>query len=119
MIVLVVIVLVGAGVAIAVTQSDSGSSDTAEVTLNSPTTVGVTAPPGSSTPTVTTTATPSFPPVHTNPAGLSYVPVADQSQAAELCNAAQSDWPDEYSAYDQVTFDIPGTGSDVTCVRTH
>jgi hypothetical protein len=59
----------------------------------------------------------SFPPVEENEAGLPYAPVTDEAEAEALCDAAQATWPADYAAYDQVTFDIPGTGSDVTCVR--
>lgn len=59
----------------------------------------------------------TFPAGKINPAGHYYVPVSDQAEADSLCSAAQEDWPEEYAEYDDVTFDLPNTGSDVTCVR--
>jgi hypothetical protein len=59
----------------------------------------------------------TFPAGKINPAGNYYVPVSDQAEADRLCSSAQEAWPDEYAEYDQVTFDLPNTGSDVTCVR--
>jgi hypothetical protein len=63
----------------------------------------------------------SFPMAAWNEAGLAYAPVATEADGRNLCDAAQSGWPDEYAEIDQVTFDVPddvpGSGSDVTCVR--
>lgn len=59
----------------------------------------------------------SFPPAKKNPAGNWYAPVKDQAEGDRLCKAALDEWPDVYASLDQVTFDIPGTGADVTCIR--
>ena len=63
----------------------------------------------------------SFPMAAWNEAGLPYAPVATEADGKNLCDAAQLRWPDEYADIDQVTFDVPddvpGSGSDVTCVR--
>jgi hypothetical protein len=50
-----------------------------------------------------------------NPAGLYYVTVGGADEVGRLCDQAQKSWPERYP--DQVTFDIPDTGEDVTCVR--
>ena len=63
----------------------------------------------------------SFPMAAWNEAGFPYAPVATEADGRNLCDAAQLRWPDEYADIDQVTFDVPGdvpgSGSDVTCVR--
>lgn len=66
---------------------------------------------GSSSKTIT------FPKGHINVADNFYVPVKDKAEAEKLCDAAykQDQWP--YPGQDQVTFDIPNTGSDVTCMK--
>lgn len=56
----------------------------------------------------------SFPRGAANEAGLFYVPVTDKAEADRLCDAVDQ-WPASYPK--QVTFDIPNTGSDVTCLR--
>lgn len=45
------------------------------------------------------------------------IPVASMAEAEELCESVQGSWPEEIAQVDQVWFDIPGTGSDLTCVR--
>lgn len=55
-----------------------------------------------------------FPAGEINPAGEFYVPIADRERARELCEASDR-WPAEYP--DQVTFDFPATGRDLTCLR--
>jgi hypothetical protein len=60
---------------------------------------------------------PVFPAAKKNPAGLWDAPVRDLAEARRLCDAAQEGWPDAYAGHDQVTFEIPGTGSALTCVR--
>lgn len=44
------------------------------------------------------------------------IAVKTQEDGADLCNEIQADWPAELEGYDQVSFDVPDTGSDVTCV---
>jgi len=56
-----------------------------------------------------------FPPLKTNEAGNKIAPVKDQAEAEKLCDAAQKDWP--YGDEVQISFDIPDTGSDVTCMK--
>jgi hypothetical protein len=58
-----------------------------------------------------------FPAVKADAAGVAVAPVEDREEADRLCDAAQADWPTAYAAYPYVTFDVPGTGSDFSCVR--
>lgn len=69
---------------------------------------------GSST---TTTVGTTFPPVEEK-AGRAYADAKGDTDAARLCILALNDWPDAYSAYDEVTFRIPGPGRDYVCKRT-
>ena len=63
-----------------------------------------------------TTVNVSFPPVHEQ-GGRAYASVKDQNTAARYCFQALGSWPDAYSAYDEVTFKIPGPGRDYVCKR--
>lgn len=54
--------------------------------------------------------------VHRSPAGQAVVKVGSQQQGDRLCDQAQQQRPSVLDGYDQVTFDVPGTGADVTCV---
>lgn len=63
-----------------------------------------------------TTVDTSFPPVNEQ-GGRAYADAKNQNDAARLCFIALTDWPDAYSAYDKVTFRIPGPGRDYVCTR--
>ncbi len=63
-----------------------------------------------------TTVNATFPPVHEE-GGRAYAEVKDQNEAGRLCFVALTAWPDVYSAYDQVTFRVPGPGRDYVCKR--
>jgi hypothetical protein len=63
-----------------------------------------------------TTVNTPFPPVEEQ-GGRAYADAKSQNNAARLCIMALTDWPDAYSAYDQVTFRIPGPGRDYVCKR--
>jgi hypothetical protein len=58
----------------------------------------------------------SFPPVEEQ-GDRAYAEAKDQNDAARLCITAIAAWPEEYSAYDEVTFRIPGPGRDYVCKR--
>jgi len=62
------------------------------------------------------TANVSFPPVHEK-GGRAYASVKDQTTAARYCFQALGAWPDAYSAYDEVIFEIPGPGRNYVCKR--
>lgn len=64
-----------------------------------------------------TTVDVSFPPVHEQ-GGRAYASAKTQTAAVRLCVAALTAWPEAYSAYDKVTFRIPGPGRDYTCTRS-
>ena len=63
-----------------------------------------------------TTVDTSFPPLEEQ-GGRAYAEAKDQNDAARLCITAYAGWPEEYSAYDEVTFRIPGPGRDYVCKR--
>lgn len=63
-----------------------------------------------------TTVETSFPAVHEQ-GGRAYADVKSQTAAGRLCFIALTAWPDAYSAYDTVTFRIPGPGRDYVCKR--
>ena len=63
-----------------------------------------------------TTVDTSFPPVEEQ-GGRAYAEAKDQNDAARLCITAFAAWPEEYSAYDEGTFRIPGPGRDYVCKR--
>lgn len=67
---------------------------------------------GSSTTTVGTT----FPPVHEK-GGRAYADAKNTNDATRLCILALTDWPDAYSAYDEVSFQVPGPAHDYVCKR--
>jgi hypothetical protein len=50
--------------------------------------------------------------------GRAYADVKDQNEAARLCFTALAAWPEAYSAYDKVTFRVPGPGRDYVCKRS-
>jgi predicted small lipoprotein YifL len=58
-----------------------------------------------------------FPPVKVDASGTAVAPVDDRAEADRLCDAAQADWPTAYAKYPYVTFDVPDTDSDFSCVR--
>jgi hypothetical protein len=62
------------------------------------------------------TANVSFPPVHEK-GGRAYASVKDQTTATRYCFQALGAWPDAYSAYDEVIFEIPGPGRNYVCKR--
>jgi len=49
--------------------------------------------------------------------GLAWIPVNTMAEAEELCEQVEEDWPDRLQGQSQVTFDLPNTGSDYTCVK--
>jgi hypothetical protein len=61
-----------------------------------------------------TTPKPAFRAGHINPAGLFYVSVSDAAEAG--CATPWGTGPTDYP--DQVTFDIPKAGADLTCIRS-
>ena len=64
-----------------------------------------------------TTVDISFPPVHEQ-GGKAYADAKSQNDAVHYCVAALTEWPEAYSAYDKVTFKIPGPGRDYACTRS-
>lgn len=64
-----------------------------------------------------TTVDISFPPAHEQ-GGRAYADAKSQNDAVRYCIAALTEWPQEYSAYDEVIFKIPGPGRDYTCARS-
>ena len=66
--------------------------------------------------TSTSANTTSFPAVHVK-GGQAYAPVKGETQAFRYCFAAGNSWPDVYSAYNKVTFTIPGPARDYVCKR--
>lgn len=59
----------------------------------------------------------TFPSLGAEQDGYPSAPVATEDEANEICNAAQSDWPEEWSDAEGVTFDIPDTEADLVCIR--
>jgi hypothetical protein len=64
----------------------------------------------------TTTENVSFPPVHERD-GRALADVKSQAEAVRFCVAALLHWPDAYSAYDKVAFDIPGPHRNYVCKK--
>jgi ABC-type glycerol-3-phosphate transport system substrate-binding protein len=62
-----------------------------------------------------TTADP-FPPVEER-GGRAYADAKSQNDAVRICVQALTEWPEAYSAYDRVTFRVPGPGRDYVCSR--
>jgi hypothetical protein len=49
--------------------------------------------------------------------GRAYLPAESHAEAKRLCDAAQADWPQAWADHPFVTFDIPDTDNDFSCVR--
>jgi hypothetical protein len=64
-----------------------------------------------------TTADLSSPPVHER-GGKAYASVKNQTAATRYCIQALGSWPEAYSAYNEVIFNIPGPGRNYVCKRS-
>jgi len=64
-------------------------------------------------------SSPSFPPLdeqRPQEIGRPSFRVSNQQEGDKLCDAAQRDRPQAAGDADQVEFNVPGTGADVTCL---